>query len=253
MPENQPNPTNQVRLNRFIAQCGVASRRGADELIESGRVTINGHRVKEHGCKVDPFNDHVKVGNKLIKPEEELKTFMFHKPPSVMTTMKDPQGRITVADFFKDEKLRLFPVGRLDWDSEGLLIMTNDGDLTQKILHPSHEIPKTYLVKLNDHPTEKDLDKLRNGVSIVGGKAKADVVELLEKRGKGRHPWIKIIISEGRNRQIRRMVEKMGFDTMKLQRVAIGGLSIGPLKRGQYRQLTPKDIQRIFKKFEKAD
>ena len=140
-------------------------------------------------------------------------------------------------------------MGRLDWDSEGLLIMTNDGDLSQQILHPKFEIPKTYLVKLSDHPTEKDLEKLRKGVSIVGGKASVDHVELLENRGKGRHPWLKIVISEGRNRQIRRMIEKIGLDTLKLQRVAIGALSIGPLKRGQYRELSLKDIKKIFKKF----
>ena len=249
MPETQSLTPNTIRLNRYIAQCGIASRRGADELIESGQVTVNGHKISDFGMRVNPARDHVKVGRKLIKPEEEVITYMFHKPPSVLTTMKDPQDRLTVADYFKKEKLRLFPVGRLDWDSEGLLIMTNDGDLAQNILHPKYEIPKTYLVKLNDMPTERDLERLRKGVSILGGKAKADKVEVLENRGKGRHPWIKIIISEGRNRQIRRMIERIGFDTLKLQRVAIGGLSIGSLKRGQYRPLTQADIKKIFKRF----
>ena len=124
MPENQSYSPNTVRLNRFIAQCGVASRRKADELIENGQVTVNGHRITEHGRRVNPLKDHVKVGRKLIRPEQEKEVYMFHKPPRVLTTLEDPEGRPTVADYFKKTKTRLFPVGRLDWDSEGLLVMT---------------------------------------------------------------------------------------------------------------------------------
>jgi len=242
-----------IRLNRYIAQSGVASRRKADQLIEEGVVTLNGRVVKELGTQVDPKKDHVKVGSKLIRPANQAVVIAFYKPPQVMTTMSDPEGRPTVADYFKHIKVRLFPVGRLDWDSEGLLIMTNDGDLAQEILHPKYEVPKTYLVKVPGKPTDSQLNKLREGVRISGGRAQADRVEVLPNRGTDKYAWIKIIISEGRNRQIRRMLEKVRLDVVKLQRVAIGGLRIGQLKRGEHKILDAQAIARIFKNFPKDE
>ena len=159
--------------------------------------------------------------------------------------MSDPQGRTTVADFFSRVKGRVFPVGRLDWDSEGLLLMTNDGRFAQEVAHPKKEIPKTYLVKLDGQPTAEQLAKLKRGVSIVGGKVKALHVEKIQ-RGANKYGWYKIVITEGKNRQVRRMFEKIGFDVKKLQRVAIGKLTIGKTRKGEFRELTEKDLRRVF-------
>lgn len=236
-----------IRLNRFLSQCGVSSRRKADELIEEGRVSVNGHIIKKLGVQIDPLKDHVKVGSKMIRPTAEPMVIAFNKPPRVLTTMSDPEGRPTVADYFTKFKVRLFPVGRLDWDSEGLLIMTNDGELSQKILHPKHEVPKTYLCKVLGKPTAEKLRKLRDGISIIGGKVNAEKVEVLPNRGTDKYTWIKVVITEGRNRQIRRMFEKIDSDVIKLQRVAIGGLRIGTLRKGEHKILNNLDVKKIFK------
>jgi 23S rRNA pseudouridine2605 synthase len=160
--------------------------------------------------------------------------------------MEDPLGRPTVKDFLQDTPQRLFPVGRLDWDSEGLLLLTNDGDYAHKITHPSGEITKTYLVKLDGQPTTQHFEKLRRGVSIVGGKVKALYVNRMEK-GEDKYAWVKIIITEGKNRQIRLMFEKIGFDVLKLQRTAIGNLKIGALARGKMLFLNDVAAEQVFK------
>jgi 23S rRNA pseudouridine2605 synthase len=246
-------PARKIRLNKFLAQTGIASRRKADALIEEGRVFVNGRAIKELGTQIDPLRDQVRVGNKILRPETRGVVIAFYKPPQVLTTMFDPEGRPTVADYFQKSKERLFPVGRLDWASEGLLIMTNDGDLAQQIQHPKHDVPKTYLVKVPGRPTPAQIERLKKGVTITRGKASADKVEKLPNRGTDKYSWIKIVISEGRNRQVRRMLEKVGLDVVKLQRVAIGGLRIGSLKRGEFKVLTPVLIDRIFKRFPDAD
>jgi 23S rRNA pseudouridine2605 synthase len=244
-----PSPVNRssVRLNKFIADAGVCSRRKADELIADGKVTINGKRVFELGIKVDPQKDKVLVAGKPVQAAESLVYYMINKPKNVVTTMDDPLERPKVGDFIDREKRRLFPVGRLDWDSEGLLIMTNDGDFAQAVAHPKEEIPKTYLVKLNGQPDDHQLAKLKKGVTIIGGKVAAKHVERIQLGKSQKYDWIKIIITEGKNRQVRRMFEKIGYDVTKLQRVAIGALSIGKLKRGEYKQLGPKDLEKVFK------
>ncbi len=235
-----------VRLNKFISQSGVTSRRKADFLIETGKVTVNGKKVQDMGVKVDPQQDHITVQGKAIKQVEEKVYLLLNKPPQVMTTLSDPEGRPTVAEYVQDLAMRVYPVGRLDWDSEGMLIMTNDGDFANKIMHPRYAIPKTYMAKVSGHPTDEDLEKLIDGVTIIGGKARAILVERLTNRGGDQFDWIKIIIDEGRNRQVRNMFEKIGFDVIKLQRVGIGRLSMGDMNRGEYRLLGPKDLARLF-------
>lgn len=232
-----------IRLNKFIADCGVCSRRKADELIENGQVTINGHKVYEMGTRLDPSQDVVKVSGKVIKEKNHFVYFIFNKPTQVLTSMGDPSGRATVADYFAEyKKHRLFPVGRLDWDSEGLLIMTNDGAYSQKVTHPKEEIPKSYLVKINSPLSPANIEKLKRGVSIAGGgKVKAKHIASVKKSGAGTdNHWVSITITEGKNRQVRKMFEKIGIDVLKLRRVSIGKLKLGSLKKGEIRQIPPE-------------
>jgi 23S rRNA pseudouridine2605 synthase len=236
-----------VRLNKYIAECGIASRRKADELIADGSVQVNGKKVYELGMRVNPTEDRVVVKGKPIKAESMKLYIMFHKPKNVVTTMEDPEGRPTIAQFFERLPVRVFPVGRLDWDTEGLILLTNDGDFSQSVMHPKEEVPKTYLAKINGKPSDEALQRLRTGVSIPGGRVQALHVERI-KRGADKYDWIKIVIGEGKNRQIRYMFEKIGFDVMKLQRVAIGRLRLGTLERGAYVFLTPAGIAKIFQK-----
>ncbi len=240
----------KIRLNKYIAQSGLASRRKADELIVGGSVKVNGHIITEMGSLVDPTSDSVKVGRKLIKPATELLYFMLNKPASVLSTVSDPEGRKTVMDYCEEITERVFPIGRLDWDSEGLLLLTNDGDFSQAVAHPKERIAKTYLVKISGKITDQKLEKLRNGITIPGGRVKALVAERTPHK-QTKYDWIKLIIEEGKNRQIRYMMEKVDCDVIKLQRVAIGMLTLGKLKKGQLRQLSETEVDKIFYKFKK--
>jgi 23S rRNA pseudouridine2605 synthase len=233
------------RLNKLIADRGICSRREADRLIEDGAITVNGRKVFELGIKVDPSVDRILYKGKPLKPKFERTYVMLNKPRGVLTTMSDPHDRPTIKEFLKKVPTRLFPIGRLDWDSEGLLLLTNDGDYAQKIMHPKSEITKTYLVKVKGQPQPNHLLKLRKGVSIIGGKASARFVERVH-RGKDSNAWLKIVITEGRNRQIRQMFEKVGFDVLKLQRVAIGRLRLGSLERGEMVFLNDVAANRVF-------
>jgi len=246
---------NLVRLNKFIADAGITSRRKAEELIENGSVKINGKVCTQLAVKVDVKVDKVQVKGKLINPDLKRRVYyLFNKPKQVLTAMSDDKERITVADYFKKIKTTLHPVGRLDWDSEGLLLMTNDGDFTQEVIHPRSEIIKTYIVKVDGKPTNEQLEKLKTGVSIIGGKARASHISRHKRGSSQKYDWIKISITEGRNRQVRKMFEKIGFDVLKLQRVAIGGLPLGSTKSGQYRELKSEELLKIFnKKPEKKD
>ncbi len=240
--------TSAIRLNKYLADCGVASRRKADELIAEGRVQVNGKTVYELGVRVEPGADRVTVGGKPVKPATQKIYVIFYKPENVLTTMEDPEGRPTVADFMEKLPVRVFPVGRLDWDTEGLLLLTNDGEFAQKVMHPREEIPKTYMVKLDGKPTEAQLAKLRTGVTIPGGRVKAWHVERARVGDSQQYDWVKIIIGEGKNRQVRYMFQKIGFDVKKLKRVAIGQLTLGRLNKGEYGFLDQGGIQMIFKK-----
>ncbi len=238
--------TDEMRLNKYLAESGVTSRRGADELIAEGAVQINGKRVYELGIKVNLKTDKVLVNGKPVRPEIRKVYVLFNKPKGVMTTMDDPEGRPCIGEYFKRFESRVFPVGRLDYDSEGLLLLTNDGDFAQRVTHPKHEVLKTYLVKVDGQPTEEQVHKLRTGVTIIGGRVAAREIERLKGTASDKYDWFKIVIGEGKNRQIRRMFEKIGFDVMKLQRIAIGRLKMGGLARGEWALLTPEEVEKIF-------
>ncbi|MEN0057685.1 MAG: pseudouridine synthase [Bdellovibrio sp.] len=248
MSEN--SSTQRVRLNKLIADSGLASRRHADRMIEEGQVTVNGKRVYELGVKVDPQNDRILIEGKPLRKSLTQKLYlMMNKPRGVLTTMDDPHGRPTIADYLGGVPARVFPIGRLDWDSEGMLLLTNDGDYANKVMHPKAEVTKTYLVKLNGQPEARHLDKLRKGVSIVGGRVSAKHIEKIKKSGENKsdkYDWYKIVITEGKNRQIRQMFEKVGFDVLKLQRVAIGRLRLGALKAGELVFLNEVAVERVF-------
>jgi 23S rRNA pseudouridine2605 synthase len=239
--------TSLLRLNKFLADCGVASRRKADLLIEEGTVQVNGKTVYELGVRVDPAIDRITVKGRPVKPATQKIYIIFYKPESVLTSMSDPMERPTVADFMGDLPVRVFPVGRLDWDTEGLLLLTNDGDFSQKVTHPKGEIPKTYMAKLNGKPTDAQLEKLLRGVTIPGGKVAAKHVERAKVGKSGQYDWVKIVITEGKNRQVRHMFEKIGYDVKKLKRTAIGQLTLGPLKKGEHAFLDPSSVAKVFR------
>lgn len=236
-----------LRLNKFLADCGVASRRKADQMIEEGHIQVNGKTVYELGVRVEP-HDRVTVDGKPVRPATQKIYVIFYKPENVLTTMEDPEGRPTVADFMEQLPVRVFPVGRLDWDTEGLLLLTNDGDFAQKVMHPREEIPKTYLAKLDGKPRPEELQKLLRGVTIPGGKVKALFVEPAKVGDSDQYGWVKIVIGEGKNRQVRFMFQKIGYDVKKLKRVAIGQLTLGQLQKGEYAFLDQGSLTRVFKK-----
>ncbi len=245
--------TTQVRLNKLLAERGLASRRGADKLIEDGLVVVNGKKVFELGIKVDPNIDKITVAGKPIRSKNQNIYIMFHKPKNVITSMNDPLDRVTVADYMREVPGRVYPIGRLDWDSEGLILLTNDGDFAQKVMHPKEEVTKTYHVKLNGQPQGFQIKKLLTGVPIPGaGKVKAKHVEKLKivkdknKKTSDKNDWYKIVITEGKNHQVREMFKKIGFDVTKLQRVAIGKLRLGQLERGSFVYLNEGALERVF-------
>lgn len=232
----------EQRVQKILAQMGIASRRKAEELIIEGRVTVNG-KIATLGMKADPARDHIKVdGRLLVRPEPKI-YLVFNKPAGVVTSLSDPEGRPTIKDFLKGVKYRVFPVGRLDYDSEGLLLITNDGDFAHCILHPSKKMSKTYVVKVKGIVDEGEMEKLRKGVRLEDGltaPAKAKKIRQSESNS-----WIEITIHEGRKRQVRRMLEKVGYPVIKLRRIAIGGLKLGDLKPGEMRHLTNEEIKKL--------
>lgn len=241
------NTPRRTRLNKVIADSGLTSRRQADRLIEEGHVTVNGKRVFELGVQVDPNVDKILVDGKPLRRQTMKLYLLFHKPAGVLTTMDDPHDRPTVADYLGDVPVRVFPVGRLDWDSEGLLLLTNDGEFAQKVSHPKSEVTKTYMVKVSGQPKPEQIQKLLRGVSIIGGKVAAKSIEKIKRDdGSRRYDWYKVVITEGKNRQIRQMFAKINLDVMKLQRVAIGRLRIGSLKRGELVYLNDAAVEKIF-------
>lgn len=234
----------EIRLQKIIADMGIASRRKAEELILEGRVTVNG-QIARLGMKADPERDHIKVDGKLlIRPEPKV-YYLLNKPSGVVTTLYDPQGRPTVKEFIKRIPYRIYPVGRLDYHSEGLLLLTNDGELAHAILHPSKDIPKTYVVKVKGHVEEEKLDRLRRGIRLEEGITKPARVKII--RFSENNSWVEITIYEGRKRQVRRMFEKIGHPVIKLKRIAINGLKLGSLRPGELRQLSSEEIRLLRK------
>lgn len=235
-----------IRLNKFISMSGVASRRRADELIWQGHVRVNGKTIKELGTQVHPTKDTVVVNNKPIKALDEKIYVIFNKPTNVLTSMNEPDGRPSIRDYFTKVRIRLFPVGRLDWHAEGLVILTNDGEYAQKITGRDSEVAKTYLVKLSGQPSDAQLKKLVDGVSIVGGKVHALAVKRMPAQGSDKYDWLKVIIKEKSNSQLRAVFAKIGFDIKKMQRIAVGSLKLANLERGHFKILSPDDAQKVF-------
>ena len=232
----------EVRLQKYMADNGVASRRKSEELIAAGKVKVNGHKALI-GQKINPKTDIVTVHGKKIAKQEGLYYVMLNKPRGYVTTTSDEHGRKCVTELVKDIDARLYPVGRLDKDSEGLLFMTNDGEFTNALTHPSHGVRKTYRVTVKPVVEEHLLKELEKGVLIDGKKTAPCIVKLLETQED--RMFLEFIISEGRNRQIRKMCESIGTSVLRLKRVAEGDVKLGGLKPGQWRHLETKEIKKL--------
>lgn len=237
---------NDIRLQKFMAEQGVASRRKCEELIKSGKVKVNGH-IAEIGQKIDPRRDLVTVGNQKLTSVKKRKMvyIMLHKPRGYVTTVFDDRGRKTVMDLIPNIRERVYPVGRLDKDSEGLLILTNDGSFTNAMTHPSHSYSKVYRVTVRPAVSDEILYNLRNGIEIDGKKtAPAEVTVLTEEENR---VVLEFILKEGRNREIRKMCESQGLEVARLKRTAIGSLKLGMLPQGKYRELSEQDIKKLLR------
>lgn len=232
-----------MRLQKYLAMCGVASRRTAEKMIAEGRVKVNGKTVTEMGVQVDESADRVEADGKTVHIEAEKHYIAYYKPVGEVTTASDPEGRETVMDKFRDYPVRLFPVGRLDYDSEGLLLLTNDGEMMNKLLHPSREVPKSYLCMVSNHVTEEELRRLRQGVMMDGRLTSPAEVRLI--RYETFDSVVLVTIHEGRNRQVRRMFEAIDHQVVQLRRVGFGPIRLGDLPRGRWRRLTEDEIRRL--------
>ena len=233
-----------VRLQKYLATCGVASRRKAEELISAGRVSINGKVITSMGEKVSPGKDTVLCDGKPVLIDEEHIYVMLNKPKGYVTTLSDPQGRPVVTSLVSDIPHRLFPVGRLDLDTEGALLLTNDGALAQKIQHPSHETNKTYEALVQGHPGQTKLKLLEKGIILEEKKTAPATIKVVKHMQ--RQTLIEITIHEGRKRQVKKMFEFIGNPVISLKRIAYGRLFLGKLPSGKYKILNPKDLKKIF-------
>jgi len=230
------------RIQKIIAAAGLASRREAERWIEQGRVLVNG-RVATLGESADPVGDTVEVDGKKVGNPEDKVYILLNKPVGYVTTMRDPEGRPVVSDLLTDIPERVVPVGRLDLTTEGLLLLTNDGDLAQRLSHPSFHVNKTYLARVRGDVTDSAIGQLRQGVQLDDGVTAPAKAELV--RHSGSHSWLKITIHEGRNRQVRRMCESLGYSVSRLKRIAYAFLDDRKLETGRYRHLSAKEVQRL--------
>lgn len=237
---------NEVRLQKFMAEQGVASRRKSEDLIRAGKVKVNGH-IAEIGMKINPRKDLVTVGKQKLTNVKNRKMvyIMLNKPRGYVTTVSDELGRKTVMDLLPDFGCRIYPVGRLDKDSEGLLLLTNDGSFTNCMTHPSHEYAKVYRVTVRPAVNDEILFNLRNGIEIDGRKtAPCEVTVLTEEENR---VVLEFILHEGRNRQIRKMCESQGLDVARLKRISIGPIKLGMLKQGDYKELSEQDVKKLLR------
>ncbi|MCR4885687.1 MAG: rRNA pseudouridine synthase [Clostridiales bacterium] len=231
-----------MRLQKYMASCGVASRRTAEKMIAEGRVSVNGKVITEMGVQVED-GDTVRLDGQVIRPEEEKRYVIYHKPAGEVTTVSDPEGRACVLDHFRDYPVRLYPVGRLDYDSEGLLLLTNDGALTERLLHPSHQVDKTYLARVTGAVTPEEMQALRRGVLLDDHKTAPAKARLIRQETFASQ--VLVTIHEGRNRQVRRMFEETGHQVLQLRRVRFGPLELGDLRRGEWRELTEEEKRKL--------
>lgn len=231
------------RLQKVLAHAGVSSRRAAERLITEGRVSVNGAVISELGTKVDPVRDAIKVDGKRIAAPPSGRTYLaLHKPRGVVTTMSDPEGRSTVKDFLRGIKARVYPVGRLDYNSEGLLILTDDGALARDLMHPSRGVEKTYLAKVKGQPEPDVLVRLSRGIPLDGRRTGPARVRIVRR---GDNAWIEITIGEGRNRQVRRMFQAVGHPVQRLRRLGYGGVALGRLPVGHLRPLSEAEVAEL--------
>jgi 23S rRNA pseudouridine2605 synthase len=232
----------QERLQKYLARCGVASRRASEKIIADGRVRVNGQLAREVGISVDPEHDRVEVDGWVVQPPTTLTYIALNKPIGVVSTVSDPRGRRTVLDLVPDDA-RLYPVGRLDYDSEGLLLLTDDGDLALRLTHPRHDVQKEYHALLRGDVTDDLLGYLSVGVDLDGRRTAPATFERV-----GTHPdgvWVRVVLHEGRNRQVRRMVEAVGLEVVRLVRVRVGSLRLGDLAPGAWRRLSAAEIEAL--------
>lgn len=234
-----------VRLHKIIASSGVISRRAAEEMIAEGRVTVNGEVWLKKGEGVDPESAVIKIDGKRIKPADRKIYLAFHKPKGIVTTRSDDQGRKTVMDFLPDEYKGVYPVGRLDIMSEGLVIFTNDGAFAQALIAPKSGVERVYMVKARNVPDAKKIKKMISGVTVEGDRLRAKSVEVAEVVGK--NCWLKVVVTEGKNRHVRRLLETLGHPVSKLKRLSIGIITIGDLKPGEVIHIPVETINKQMK------
>jgi 23S rRNA pseudouridine2605 synthase len=243
----EAKPRHEERLQKIIAAAGVTSRRKAEELILGGSVQVNGQTVTELGSKADAAQDHIRVNGKLLKPVDRLRYFMLNKPKGYVTTVSDPEHRPTVMEFFQRAGTRVFPIGRLDYQSEGLLLMTNDGELANLLTKASSKVEKTYLVKISGKPSEAAVEQLRAGIMIDRGRKDSHEGRVLTQPAEIRlvrnadNPWYEVSLTEGRNRQIRKLFEEIGHFVEKIRRVGYGPLVLD-VPPGEVRELTSDEV-----------
>lgn len=246
----------QERLQKIIAAAGITSRRKAEDLITSGRVVVNGQVVSQLGQKADPARDHIRVDGKLLTFAEQKTYFMLNKPKGYITSVSDPEGRPTVMNLIHGSKARVYPVGRLDWASEGLLLMTNDGDLANALTRAASHVPKVYQVKVSGRPSEAAIAKLRTGVTLVEDGHKPRTVKTSPAKivliRDAPNPWYEITLTQGRNRQIHRMFEKVGHHVEKIKRIAYGPLKLD-IEPGAFRPLSQGEIAALQRAGHKKD
>ena len=234
-----------TRLNKIIADAGIASRRAADQLILDGRVTVDGSVVIELGGKYDPEINEVKVDGESLSISKSKTYLAFHKPAGIISTMSDPEGRANLGDYFKDRKDRLYHVGRLDKDSEGIILLTNDGDLAHRATHPSYGLEKRYLVEIEGEFNKQMSDQLLQGVKLEDGLARAMKVVHARAVSKNHH-WVEITIHEGRYHIIRRLIESLGLKVLRLIRLDFGPINLGDMKAGRHRVLNSQELTNLF-------
>ena len=236
-----------MRLNRFLSYAGFGARRKVEELIRQGRVTVNGELVTTPAINVNPEKDIVRVDGEKVRLPRKFVYIIFNKPQGVLTAMEREEGdrRITVGDYFKNYPLRVFPVGRLDYNTEGLLLMTNDGELAEKLIHPRYKVPRVYVAKVKGVITPSEIERMKKGARLEDGYFKPISLKILKRSKTGRNTYVQIVIDVGRNRIVRRFFDRLKHPVLKLKRISIGPIRLGDLPRGSYRELTLEEIKKL--------